>query len=156
MAQTDDERRYSEFENRAKYFDEQFRTIEEETFRLDERRRKLGEEFDHLTFQAEEELDPDDFEEIFGTQPADPKPEPAAEAPRPAPYERTILESLDALGIDRREYNPRHIEAFLRGRFGTLDFLSVTNFRHAVKVAVQCIDEAGPEASESFTESHGL
>lgn len=66
------ESRFRQYEARAAYFDEAFRNIEEEVFHLDERRRKLGEEFDHLTDQAEEELDADQFEEIFGTGPGDP------------------------------------------------------------------------------------
>lgn len=155
------EARRIEIEKRAAKFASEFDSIDEQVFDLDERRRKLGTEFDAFSAGAADDLDDEDFEEIFGTEPdrsnrPETKDEPAAEAPRPAPYERTILDALDALGIDRREYNPRHIEAFLRGRFGTLDALSVTNFRRAVKVAVQCIDAAGPETAEEISQSHGL
>lgn len=53
-------------------------------------------------------------------------------------------------------YDPRHIEAFMRTQYGTLDHLSPRTFRREVALAVACIEEAGPEMAERVALSHGM
>lgn len=52
-------------------------------------------------------------------------------------------------------YDPRHVEAFLRLEFGTLDHLSRGRFEHEVREACACID-AAPDVAEQVARSYGL
>ena len=53
-------------------------------------------------------------------------------------------------------YDPRHIEAFMRCEHPTLDGLSREQFVAEVHFCAKCVDEAGIEASEMLAESFGL
>lgn len=53
-------------------------------------------------------------------------------------------------------HDPRHIEAFMRVEFGTLDHLGPDRFRAEVAIAVACIEEGGIEMAERLAKSYGL
>ena len=52
--------------------------------------------------------------------------------------------------------NVRWIEAWIRTEHPTMDHLSVADMRIEVGVALECIAEAGSEASEALALSHGI
>jgi len=62
-------KRYLEIEDESEKISRAFEEIDEAQHDLDERRRKVGERFDTLFTTAADELDDDDFHEIFGTYP---------------------------------------------------------------------------------------
>jgi hypothetical protein len=64
---------------------------------------------------------------------------------------RTDLATTGNLGI-----NPRHVEAFMRLEYGTLDALSPDKFTREVKMAAECVKAAGPQESEGLASSYGL
>jgi hypothetical protein len=64
-------------------------------------------------------------------------------------YQKLIRE------IDTK-HDPRHIEAFMRVEFGTLDHLPADRFRDEVRIAAQCVDEGGVEMAEQIAKSYGL
>ena len=66
--------------------------------------------------------------------------------------------SLYAARIQALEphYDPRHIEAFMRLQYSTLDHLDAETFAYEVDLAVACIQEAGVEAAERAARSFGL
>ena len=70
-------------------------------------------------------------------------------------YQQMIQEALSKSG-QTVEYDPRHIEAWMRSEHGTLDALSRQQFNAEVRVAVACIDAAGVEMSERLAQSEGL
>lgn len=51
--------------------------------------------------------------------------------------------------------NPRHLEAYLRLRFGTLDSLSREDMREEGEIAIACIQEDA-KAAEDLAKSFGL
>lgn len=53
-------------------------------------------------------------------------------------------------------YNPRHIEAYVRLECSILDNLSDARLRKEVKMAQQCIDIGGLDQAESLAKSYGL
>jgi len=61
--------RRNEIEAEAEKIDKKFEEIDEAQHDLDERRRKLGERYDTLIANATDELDRDDYYDIFGTYP---------------------------------------------------------------------------------------
>lgn len=66
-------------------------------------------------------------------------------------YQRLIKELL--CGAD---YDPRHIECFMRIQHGTLDHLSRADFKREVKICMACIDECGKDDAEKYAQSMGL
>lgn len=68
-------------------------------------------------------------------------------------YQELIQQILDALGLTA---DPRHVEAYMRLEYGTLDHLSRADFRREAKVCVQCIREGGTDAAESLAASYAL
>jgi hypothetical protein len=56
----------------------------------------------------------------------------------------------------REEIDSRHVEAYIRTEYGTLDHLSAVIFEGEVQIAIRCIDEDGREAAEALAQSHGL
>jgi hypothetical protein len=72
-----------------------------------------------------------------------PMPEPTT------PYQRLIAERAP-------EADGRHVEAWMRVEHPTLDGLSPERFAAEVDVALACIAEAGPVASEALAASFGL
>jgi hypothetical protein len=53
-------------------------------------------------------------------------------------------------------YDPRHIEAFMRLQYGTLDHLSRDQFKADVDLCKLCIDEIGVEEAEKIAASYGM
>lgn len=53
-------------------------------------------------------------------------------------------------------YDPRHIEAYMRIQYSTLDHLDRATFRREAKIAAACIDEGGVEMAEATAKSYGL
>jgi hypothetical protein len=53
-------------------------------------------------------------------------------------------------------YEARHIKAFMRLEFGTLDHLSPAKFKAEVEIACACIDEGGNVSAEALAKSFGL
>ena len=53
-------------------------------------------------------------------------------------------------------YDPRHIEAYMRLQYSTLDHLDTDTFAHEVAIAVACIKEGGVEAAERNARSFGF
>lgn len=54
------------------------------------------------------------------------------------------------------EHDPRHIEAYMRLEYGTLDHLDIDTFKREVEIASACIQQAGIDASEDLARSYGL
>jgi len=54
------------------------------------------------------------------------------------------------------EYDPRHIEAYIRVEHSTLDHLTPERFRAEVRIARLCIDEGGREMAEQCARSFGF
>jgi len=54
------------------------------------------------------------------------------------------------------DYDPRHVEAYMRIGHATLDDLSPALFRREVLIAVECIEMEGKETAESLAKSFGL
>lgn len=54
------------------------------------------------------------------------------------------------------QYDPRHIEAFMRVEHPTLDGLPLDQFKREVRIASLCINEAGVAQSERIAASFGL
>jgi hypothetical protein len=55
-----------------------------------------------------------------------------------------------------RDYDPRHIEGFMRLTYGTLDHLPREVFKNEVELNILCIDEGGKEQAETLAKSYGL
>lgn len=53
-------------------------------------------------------------------------------------------------------YDPRHVEAFMRCEYSTLDHLTPAKMRNEIKMACLCIDEGGVEFAESVAQSFGF
>ena len=53
-------------------------------------------------------------------------------------------------------YDPRHIEAFMRSEYGTLDHLSPAKFLNEVHLAIECIDAEGKQFAEKLAKSYGM
>jgi len=53
-------------------------------------------------------------------------------------------------------YDPRHIEAYMRIQYGTLDHLSRDDFKREVVICKQCTGAAGAEQAERCAKSFGL
>lgn len=69
-------------------------------------------------------------------------------------YQDTIRQELARLG--RPDVDPRHVEAFMRLQYGTLDHLSRAEFRRETAIGVGCVDEGGEDGAESLAASYGL
>ena len=54
------------------------------------------------------------------------------------------------------KFDPRHIEAFMRSEFGTLDSLSTTRFVEEAFLASECVNQGGVEMAELLAKSYGL
>lgn len=69
-------------------------------------------------------------------------------------YKERIELTLKVLG--RPEVDPGHIEAWMRMDHGTLDGLSPRDFRQAVKVGVEAVDQCGEKLSQEVASTYGL
>ena len=54
------------------------------------------------------------------------------------------------------DHDPRHIEAFMRLEYGTLDHLSPAKFRRECGIAADCIKQGGVNRAEDLAQSFGL
>lgn len=66
-------------------------------------------------------------------------------------YQDTIRRALG-----NRDYDPRHIEAYLRLQHGTLDHLSTDQMRDEIEVCVLCVDADGEAAAESLADTYAI
>ena len=64
-------------------------------------------------------------------------------------YQRLIAEHT-------RDADPRHVEAWLRVEYPTLDGLSRRELIEEIDIALACAREAGAEQSEALAASFGL
>lgn len=69
--------------------------------------------------------------------------------PRTTPY----TEIIQRLAPD---HDPRHVEAWMRLEHPTLDHLDRRRFDSEVRIAIQCIETAGKDASEELAVSYGF
>ncbi|HET8550906.1 MAG TPA: hypothetical protein VFM97_00330 [Gammaproteobacteria bacterium] len=53
-------------------------------------------------------------------------------------------------------YDPRHIEAYIRLEYSTLNHLSADTLRREADIAAGCIDVRGAEHAEALAQSFGL
>ena len=70
-------------------------------------------------------------------------------------YQQAIRERLASSGYVG-QYDPRHVEAWMRIEHGTLDHLSLSAFNSEITLCRSLIDEAGFDDSESLALSYGL
>ncbi len=80
---------------------------------------------------------------------------PHTAARRRAPYERVILDIMVETG-HAGQYDPRHIEAFIRIELGTLDHLTRQEFRYQIAIARECVDIGGIRNAEDCAISFGM
>ena len=69
-------------------------------------------------------------------------------------YQKMIREVLARSG--KVGVNPRHVEAWMRVEYPTLDAMSAGRFVDEVIVAADCVAHAGPAESEALAASFGL
>lgn len=66
-----------------------------------------------------------------------------------SPYAAVILESLARIGRGV-EYDPRHVEAYMRLEHSTLDHLSAMQFDFEVSIACAAIELGGVDDAEAL------
>lgn len=54
------------------------------------------------------------------------------------------------------ELDPRHVEAYMRLEYGTLDHLSPERFASEARTAASCVVMGGTDEAESLAVSYGL
>lgn len=72
----------------------------------------------------------------------------------PSIYRDLIRETLARLG--RLGMDPRHVEAWMRLEYKTLDALGGPRWNRAVREAAECVEAAPRGESESLALSYGL
>lgn len=77
-----------------------------------------------------------------------------AATPRRSHYQQRIAERLAVTG--RLGIDPRHIEAFMRLEYGTLDHLSAAAFDREIATGVECVETCGSDEAEALASSFGL
>ena len=70
-----------------------------------------------------------------------------------SPYYNYIRLTLENIG---READPRHIEAYMRLQYSTLDHLSTKQFFMEVLTSLECIKVDGKENAENLAQSFAL
>ena len=68
---------------------------------------------------------------------------------RDGSYQQLIVERTS-------DVDPRHVEAWLRVEYPTLDGLSRAQLIEEIDIAIECAREAGAEQSEALAASFGL
>ena len=71
-------------------------------------------------------------------------------------FYQNLIRELLASGGRIGAYDPRHVEAFMRLYYGTLDSFSRSEFASKVTEAVHMIDQTGLVESEELAVSFGL
>ena len=66
-------------------------------------------------------------------------------------YQKLIKQMLKG-----KDFDPRHIEGYLRLKFGTLDHLDRKTFKWEVGLAIKAILMEGKPMAESNAQSYGL
>lgn len=74
------------------------------------------------------------------------------EVPRSSPYEAPITAALERIG--RPGANPRHVESYMRLKYGTLDALSPMDFDLEVSIGVAASELAGEAESEALAQTY--
>lgn len=69
-------------------------------------------------------------------------------------YQKMIKEILKK--IDRAYMDPRHVEAYMRLEWGTLDSLPRIRFEKEVQLASCCVQADGHIKAEELARSYGL
>ena len=69
-------------------------------------------------------------------------------------YQELIARILNR--SNRADIAPRHVEAYMRLQYGTLDHLDARTFAREVMIAVQCIDQGGTAEAEALAASYGI
>lgn len=85
-----------------------------------------------------------------------PRTDSEPEAPEPAPCRSPKSLYADRIRALEPHYDPRHIEAYMRLQYATLDHLDQATFEQEVDIAVACIQEGGTAAAERNARSHGF
>ena len=67
-------------------------------------------------------------------------------------FYQTLIREL----LNGKDYDPRHIESFMRIQYGTLDHLTREDFKREVALCMKCIDECGKVEAEKYAQSMGL
>ena len=70
-------------------------------------------------------------------------------------YQKSIKENLKAMGLEKN-YDPRHIEAYIRIEHDTLNGLSPAVWKREINIATECINVGGVEHAEGLAQSFGL
>lgn len=70
-------------------------------------------------------------------------------------YQRLIKEEMARQGFVG-QYDPRHIEAYMRLEHGTLDSLNPRQFAQEVTIGMECIKADGTQNAEACARSFGL
>jgi hypothetical protein len=70
-------------------------------------------------------------------------------------YNHSIRLAAAALG-HVGQYDPRHIEAYMRIEHSTLDGLSPVQFAKEVEIGMACVDSDGTDNAERLARSFGL
>ena len=58
--------------------------------------------------------------------------------------------------LDGREYDPRHVEAYMRLQYGVLDHLDRETFNREVEICVDCIERDGTINAEILAKTYNL
>lgn len=69
-------------------------------------------------------------------------------------YEGTVFKCLEEIG--RTDIDPRHVVAWMRLQYGTLDHLDLDTFRRETRIGVGCTDKVGTEEAEDLALTYGL
>lgn len=70
-------------------------------------------------------------------------------------YQEQIRDELTRKGYVGM-YDPRHIEAFMRLQYSTLDHLSKQIFNKEIELCRQCVNIGGSDNAEFCAQSFGL
>ena len=70
-------------------------------------------------------------------------------------YQKSIKEDLEKMGLGKN-YDPRHIEAYILIEHDTLNGLSSAMFKREIDIAIDCINVGGVEHAERLAQSFGL
>jgi len=66
-------------------------------------------------------------------------------------YAEIIREQLDG-----RDYDPRHVEAYMLLQYGTLDHLDRETFNREVEICIECIEMDGTINAENLAKTYYL
>ena len=73
-----------------------------------------------------------------------------------APIIAKLAKPLNPAAGGMTSYDPRHIEAYMRLQYSTLDHLDAATFKAEVRIACECIEFMGADDAERLALSYGL